>query len=58
MMEMIFENYSLEVEHVRLSHCYEKVYTVVDNYAIKVYLHAFATTELDGDVTLTLTFDT
>jgi len=50
---MIFENYSLELVHVRLSHCYDKVNTVVDYCAIEVYLHAFATTELDRDVTLT-----
>jgi hypothetical protein len=49
---MIVENYSLELEQVSLSHCYDKVNTVVDYCTIELYLHAFVTTELDRDVTL------
>jgi hypothetical protein len=41
-----------------LSHCYDKVNTVVDYCAITIYLHAFPKTELDRDVTLTYTFGT
>jgi len=43
--------------HYRLFHPYDKVNTVVYSCAIEVYLHALATTEIDGPVTLTSTFD-